>query len=131
MKKLLPLLLVITACGNSAVKNKLSGTDSVVIQYYHPGTDSVSKTINTIQKSAINKLINFTASKETKDFKCMSDANMIFYKNNQVLLPVVFNFRNKECRHFLMEIDGKLLSTRLSGEATDFFTSLDEGSPYY
>ena len=122
---------MISACGSSAVKSKLSGVDSVVIQYYFPGTDSISKTITTTQEAALKKLVGFTASKETENFKCGYDGNMIFYKDSQLTLPIVFKYREKSCRHFVMEIDGKIISTRLSGEAADFFTSLDERKSYY
>jgi hypothetical protein len=128
---LIVIICVISACGSSVVKSKLSGVDSVVIQYYFPGTDSISKTITTNQEAAIRKLVGFTASRETENFKCGYDGNMIFYKDSQLALPIVFKYREKSCRHFLMDIDGKIISTKLSGEAADFFTSLDEGKSYY
>ena len=124
-------LVLLISCRNSAIKQKLSGADSLVIQYYIPGTDSVSKTINTTQKTAINKLIGFTNGGQAEEYKCGYDGNLIFYKNGQTILPVVFKYLDKNCRHFLMEIDGKLTSTKLSSEASDFFTSLDQGKTYY
>lgn len=129
--KFIFLAVFIYGCGNSVVSKKLEGSDSLVIHYYAQGTDSTIKTINTTQKTAIRRLVDFIASKETETSKCGFDGNLVFFKDNKVILPVIFQYRNKDCSQFTMEIDGKTISTRLSNEAFDFFTSLDQGKSYY
>ena len=125
------IIFFLASCGTPAVKSKLSGSDSVVIHYYFPATDSVSKTINTTQKAAINKLIGFADGPKSEKYKCGYDGDMVFYKQNQQTQSVKFKYKDKSCRHFLMDIDGKLVSTKLNNEAFDFFTSLDQGKDYY
>jgi hypothetical protein len=39
--------------------------------------------------------------------------------------------KNNSCNHFAFLLNGKLLSTKMSGEAADFLDALERGMPYY
>ncbi len=121
-------LTLLTACSNSAISKKLSGSDSLVINFKDQITDSVTKTVTTIENNAIRKLIDFVDAKATDEFKCGYDGNLSFYSEGEVILPVVFKYKEPGCRHFLFELDGKLMSTKMGKEAADFLESLEKGN---
>ena len=125
------IILIITACKNSAVAKKLSGADSLVITFNIPNSDSVIKTVSTTENNAISKIVDFTDGKPAKEFKCGYDGNLIFFSKGQVLLPVVFKYKEANCRHFIFELNGKLMSVKMNNEAADFLESLEEGKTYY
>jgi hypothetical protein len=123
--------LLLVACNQSAISKKLSDSDSLVINFNVSGTDAISKTVSATEKSAIRKLIGFMNGKPTGEFKCGYDGNMLFYSNGKELLPVVFKYKEDSCRHFLFELDGKVMSTSMNNEAADFLESLKTGKGSY
>ncbi len=128
------LLIIITclvSCGGSAVTNKLADADSLVIVFNKPNSDSVIKTVNTTEEKAIKKLSGFVDGKKGEEFKCGYDGNMTFYSKGQIVLQPVFKYSEAGCRHFLFELDGKVMSTKMSNEAADFLKSLMEGKDWY
>ena len=102
-----------------------------MITFDSPNSDANTRTVSAVDKKAIRKLIGFVDGKETEKFKCGYDGNLIFYKDGNEILPVVFKYKEKNCEHFLLEIDGKLISTKMSGEAVDFLQSLEQGKTWY
>ena len=120
------------SCGNkSAISKKLSGSDSLVITFNAPGSDSILSMVSTTEKKAIRKLSGFLNGKDTEQKDCGYDGNMIFYQNGSQLLPVVFKYSPDSCQRFLFELDNKVMSTRMSNEAASFFKSLAEGKGWY
>jgi len=120
------------ACGNqSAVSKKLTGADSLVITFNVPDSDSVIKTVSTTEKKAIRKLASFMNGKKAEDGLCGFDGNMIFYSKGETLLPVIFQYSEEGCRHFLFEMDNKVMNTKMSNEAVDFLKSLSGGTSMY
>jgi len=124
-------LALFTSCSDSPISKKLSGSDSLVINFKEQMTDSVTKTVTTIENNAIRKLIGFVDAKATEEFKCGYDGNLTFYSNGGEILPVVFKYKEADCRHFLFELDGKLMSTKMSKEAADFLENLESGNNQY
>src|SRR6185295_3303629 len=118
-------ILVTVGCKNSAITKKLSASDSLVITFNVPNSDSIIKTVSTTENNAINKVIDFLDDKPAEEFKCGYDGNLIFFSKGQTILPVVFKYKEKDCRHFLFELDGKLVSTKINNEAADFLESLE------
>ena len=134
MKSIFAFLLyivILSSCSQSALSKKLSGSDSLVISFNQLNSDSIAKMVATTEKTAIKKLIRFIDGKETEKFKCGYDGNLVFYKEGKELLPIVFKYKDKDCRHFLLELDGKLLSNKMNKEAADFLQSLQEGKTWY
>ena len=120
------------SCGNkSTVSKKLTGTDSLVITFNVPDSDSIIKTVSSTEKKAIRKLSGFLDGKESNLHKCGFDGNMIFYKQGQMLLPVVFKFSDPGCRGFMYDSDNKVMSREMSNEAMNFLKSLVEGRGWY
>lgn len=128
--------IVLTAflfsCGNkSAISKKLSGSDSLVITFNVPNSNSVIKTVSSTEKKAIRKLAGFMNDKKGEESKCGFDGNMIFYSKGDILLPVIFQYSEESCRHFLFEMDNKVMNTTMSNEAVEFFKSLTDGRNRY
>jgi len=83
--------------------------------------------LTTTESNAIRKLIDFVDEKTTDEFKCGYDGNLTFYSNGREILPVVFNIKEADCRHFLFELDGKIDQYKMSNEAADFLGNLENG----
>ena len=120
------------SCGNqSAISKKLAGSDSLVITFNVPNSDSVIKTVSSTERKAIRKLAGFMNGKEGKDTVCGYDGNMTFYSKGETLLPVIFQYNEEGCRRFLFEMDNKVMNTKMSNEAVDFLKSLSDGRSMY
>jgi hypothetical protein len=122
---------LLSSCSHSALSKKLSGSDSLVINFYAAGSDSIVKTVQATDDNAIHKMVDFMDKKSANEFKCGYDGNLIFFSKGQPLLPVVFKYKEPGCRHFSFELDGKLVNTKMNNEASDFLESLEKGSMYY
>jgi hypothetical protein len=125
-------LLLFTSCGSkSAIENKLSGADSLVITFNIPDTDSVINIVSTTEAKAINKLSGFLNGKETTQSKCGFDGNIKFFKTGQQLLPVVFKYSETGCRFFMYDLDNKVMNVAMGNEAAGFLKNLAEGKASY
>ena len=133
MRKLISILLctAIVSCGPTGLAKKYRGCDSLVITFNRPGTDSVVNIVTTTEKKAIRKLLGYMDGKEKGRDSCAFDGNMAFYIQGKLVLPVVFKFREKNCREFLFEQENKMQCTKLSSEAADFLNSLEAGKDFY
>src|SRR4026209_1793904 len=114
------IALFIYSCKNSAISKELSTADSLVVNFYAIKNDSVIKTVNTTEDFAVKKVAGFINNKKTEEFKCGYDGNLIFFSKGGLILPVVFKYKEAGCRHFLYEMDGKTISTKMNNEAADF-----------
>ena len=124
--------VILFSCGNkSAISEKLSGSDSLVITFNVPDSDSVIHTVSSTEKKAIRKLSGFLDGKESKLYKCGFDGNLGFYKQGQMLMPVIFRYNDSGCHVFMYEIDNKVMSIKMSNEAVIFLKSLAEGKSSY
>jgi len=134
MKKILPVLImimVVTGCKQSAIKQNFSSADSLVIHFKDEQAGVITKTVQTVESKAINRMIEFIDAKETEQFKCGYDGKMFFYTKGQKIQEVDFKMKNDSCNHFAFLINGNLMSTKMSGEAIDFLNALEEGMPAY
>ena len=130
----LAIVVSIASCsggGRSAISKKLAGSDSLVITFNVPMTDSILKTVSTDNTKAIQKMSGFMKGKATELFKCGYDGNLQFFRNGQLILPVVFKYKEEGCHTFLYDLDNKVISTEMSNEAVDFLKSLAEGKNSY
>jgi hypothetical protein len=128
---LLAGMVVLYSCKSSALKERLSVSDSLVVEFYHPNTDSIKRTVQTTQKHSIDRMIDFVDTKSTEQYKCGYDGNIIFFAKGRPVLPMLFKFKEDSCRHFVFELDGKLMSSRMKNEAKDFLESLEAGKDTY
>jgi len=125
------IIVFFTACSGSVTRKKLAGTDSLVITFNVPNSDSVIKTVSTTEKKAIQKLISLVDGKEGKLYKCGYDGNMVFYSKGEIVLPVIFKYTEEGCRHFLFDMDNKVMSTEMTIEGAELLKSLVEGKEWY
>ncbi len=131
------LLLIVTlsflvACSNdSAISKQLSGSDSLVIHFTAAPSDSIIKTVVTAEPNAIKKIIQFVDAKKAAEYKCGYDGQLIFFSKGQEINDASFKYTEEDCRHFLLEVDGKLYSTSMNNEAYNFLKGLAEGKNWY
>ncbi len=128
---ILSLAYLCSCSGNQEVSGKLSGSDSLVINFYATQSETIVNTVSTTEKSAIRRLSEFVSAKETGIFKCGYDGTLLFYEKGKLVSDVSFQYRDASCRHFLLDIKGELKSTRMSNEAADFLKGLAEGKDSY
>ena len=134
MKKILPafiMIMTVAGCKQSAIKQSFSSADSLVIHFKDEQTAVVTKTVQTTESNAINRMIDFIDAKETEQFKCGYDGKMFFYHNGQEIQEVDFKMKNDSCNHFVFRLNGNLVRTKMNSEAVDFLDALEKGMPYY
>jgi len=133
--KFFTLTLIISvfffSCKPSAIKQSFSATDSLVIYFKDEQGGIITKTIQTTETKAIRRIIEFMDTKTTELYKCGYDGKMFFYNNSQKIQEVDFKMKDEACNHFAFMLDNKLVSTKMSNEAVDFFDALERGMPYY
>src|ERR1700740_2066420 len=125
------LILIIPGCKQSAIKQNFSSADSLVIHFKDEQAGVITKTVQTTESKAINRMIDFIDAKETEQFKCGYDGKMFFYSKSQKMKEVDFKMKNDSCNHFAFLLNGNLMSTKMSGEAIDFLNALEQGMPTY
>ena len=119
------------SCKQSAIRQTFSSADSLVIHFKDEQAGVVTKTVQTAESKAINRMIEFIDTKETEQFKCGYDGKMFFYAKGQKLQEVDFKMKNDSCNHFAFLLNGKLMSTKMNNEAVDFLDALEKGMPTY
>ena len=123
--------MTVAGCKQSAIKQSFSSADSLVIHFKDEQTAVVTKTVQTTESNAINRMIDFIDAKEMKQFKCGYDGKMFFYAKGQKIQEVDFKMKNDSCNHFAFLLNGKLMSTKMNNEAVDFLDALEKGLPTY
>ena len=133
MKSYLLIVLVILfcSCNQSAIKQSFSSADSLVIHFKDEQAGVVTKTVQTAESKAINRMIDFIDAKETEQFNCGYDGKMFFYHKGQKIQEVDFKMKDDSCNHFAFLLNGNLVSTKMNSEAVDFLDALEKGMPYY
>lgn len=126
------LSIIISCSGSdSAVSKQLSGSDSLVINFNTPQSNTIVMTMSTTEDKAIKKLIRFADSKTSEAYKCGYDGNLMFYKKGALAGDVSFNYSGDSCHHFIMLLNGELTPTTMSNDAADFLKSLSAGKTWY
>ncbi|HMK16730.1 MAG TPA: hypothetical protein VK492_00910 [Chitinophagaceae bacterium] len=134
MKKILPafiMIMTVAGCKQSAIKQSFSSADSLVIHFKDEQAGIVTKTVQTTESNAMNRMIEFIDSKEAEQFKCGYDGKMFFYHKGEKIQEVDFKMKNDSCNHFAFLLNGKLMSTKMNNEAIDFLDALEKGLPTY
>lgn len=125
------LLISFYSCKQSAIKQSFSTADSLVIHFKDEQAGVVTKTVQTTESNAMNRMIDFIDAKETEKFKCGYDGKMFFYHKGQKIQEVDFKMKNDSCNHFAFLLNGNLMNTKMNSEAVDFLDALEKGMPYY
>lgn len=125
------LILMMASCKESAIRQNFSSADSLVIHFKDEQAGVVTKTVQTTEKKAISRLIDFIEAPESEHFKCGYDGKMFFYRDHKRIGEVDFMKGDDSCRHFSFLSEGRLMSTRMNNEARDFLNALEQGLPTY
>jgi len=125
------LFFIFSSCKQSAIKQSFSSADSLVIHFKDEQAGVVTKTVQTVESKAINRMIDFIDAKETEQFNCGYDGKMFFYNKGQKIQEVDFKMKNDSCNHFFFLLNENKVSTKMSGEAIDFLNALEQGMPTY
>jgi len=125
------LFFIFSSCKQSAIKQSFSSADSLVIHFKDEQAGVVTKTVQTAESKAINRMIDFIDAKETEQFNCGYDGKMFFYNKGQKIQEVDFKMKNDSCNHFFFLLNENKVSTKMSGEAIDFLNALEQGMPTY
>ena len=125
------LVLLFCSCNQSAIKQSFTSADSLVIHFKDEQAGVVTKTVQTAESKAINRMIDFIDAKETEQFNCGYDGKMFFYNKGQKMQEVDFKMKNDSCNHFFFLLNEIRMSTKMSGEAIDFLNALEQGMPIY
>jgi len=124
-------VILFCSCKQSAIKQNFSSADSLVIHFKNEQAGVVTKTVQTAESKAINRMIDFIDAKETEQFNCGYDGKMFFYNKGQKIQEVDFKMKNDSCNHFFFLLNENKVSTKMSGEAIDFLNALEQGMPTY
>ncbi len=125
------IFFVACSNSNSSIGKQLESIDSLVINFNESQTNNILKSVTTTDRTAIKKLAKFVNNKEAEIKQCKLDGNLMFYKEGVLASDVSFNYSDDVCHHFIQEINGVLISTVMSNEATDFLKSLNEEKSWY
>ena len=123
--------LILYGCASSPVTKSFSPADSLVIHFKNEQAGVITKTVQTAESKAINRIIEFIDGKETGEFKCGYDGKMFFFKEGNKIQEVDFKMTNDSCNHFAFLLGDKLMRTKMSKEAVDFLDALEKGLPVY
>ena len=119
------------SCKQSAIRQTFSSADSLVIHFKDEEAAVVTRTVQTAESKAIDRMIEFIDTKETGQFKCGYDGKMFFYTKGQKIQEVDFKMKNDSCNHFAFLLNGKLMSTKMNNEEVDFLDPLEKGMLTY
>ena len=116
------IIIVLSACNqpNKKIKERISGADSVAINFFKgDGTmDSVVKVKIVKDKKILDGLTALISAASAKPGgKCGYDGSLHFFKNNVVLQDVDFRMNDAACMFFTFKQEGKSEATVLSPEA--------------
>lgn len=134
MRFLFYLLLIgffLSACQSSVISKNFSPADSLVIHFKDEHAGLITRTVQTAEPKAIRRVVEFIDAKEEESHDCGYDGKMFFYKEGEKIQEVDFKMKNDSCNHFAFLLDGKLVNTKMSSEAADFFDALEQGLPFY
>ena len=123
------LVIVLTACNkpNKKIKERISGADSVAINYFKgDGTmDSVVKVKIIKDKKTLDELTALiSASSAQPGVTCGYDGSLHFFKKNVVLQDVDFRMNDAACMFFTFKQEGKSEATVLSPEAKEILEKI-------
>lgn len=129
MKFILIHCLLLLSCNASILSENIRESDSLSIDFADQN-QVVIKQIETTDKTAINKLIDYIGNKTFQKNKCSLGGRISFYRSGVVVEQVEFN-SSGGCRYFTFKKNGELISTKMNDEAASFLESLKDGRTYY
>lgn len=117
-------MFFVASCKQTAVEQKLSGTDSVMVQFFDAKSGMIYNAVTSTEKSAIKKLSSFMEGRTVTPMKCGPNGKVQFFSKSQLLLDATYHSATADCRYFSFDLDGKLQYVGMSNEAADFLQDL-------
>jgi hypothetical protein len=116
------LLILFTACNrpNAKIKELISNTDSVAINYFKgDGTMDTVVAVKIVRdKNTIGQLNGLvSASSTAANLTCGYDGSLHFFQKNMVVQDIDFRMNDANCMLFTFKQEGILVATKLSPEA--------------
>ena len=102
------LIFLFSSCKQSAIKQSFSAADSVVVHFKDEQAGIITKTVQTAEANAINRIVEFIDAKETEEFKCGYDGKIFFFNKGQRLQEVDFKMKDAACNHFVFFIEREI-----------------------
>ncbi|MES2429941.1 MAG: hypothetical protein V4556_03330 [Bacteroidota bacterium] len=112
---------------NKKIKEIISGSDSVAINYFKGDgrMDSVVAVKIISDKKIIEQLTTMIGEDAQNDVnKCGYDGSLHFFKLNKVIQDVDFRMNDVNCMQFSFVQDGKVRASTLSPEAKQLIESI-------
>lgn len=127
LTSMLPIFLMACHTTNTAIKERISLSDSVAINYF--AGDGKMDTVVLVKiikdKKVIEELCGLIASKQkTIKNNCGYDGSLHFFKQNIVIQNIDFRMNDADCMQFSFMQDGVINATRLSAEAKSLLEKL-------
>ena len=119
----LSFILFFTSCKQTAIEEKLSDTDSVMVQFYTED-GMIYNAVTSTEKPAIKKLTSFLENKTGIPGKCVESGKVQFFSKRKLTLDATYHLFNNSCRYFSYRIDTSVYYIAMSNEAFDFLQSL-------
>lgn len=131
MKKLVSFLLIaiaLVSChhANTGLKERITHSDSVAINYFKgDGTMDTVVAIKIVKdQQQMEQLVNLVSERvDEADYKCGYDGSLHFFKMNKVIQDIDFRMNEKGCMYFYFLLDGKPQATTLSPAAKELIGS--------
>jgi hypothetical protein len=123
------ILIIIVACQPAPypkISAAIQNTDSIVINFFEPGSLKATKQKITIVPLGINKIKDYIndGSKGVKN-TCATDGVIAFYQKNKPLLKATLQYRNN-CWQINTEQNGSMAYIALPAEGKTFFEALEK-----
>lgn len=123
------LVFILTACNstNKKIKEKISNTDSIVINYFRGdgSMDTVIAVKIVRDKKQIEQLVNLISASSAKpNLKCGYDGSLHFFKKNMVVQDIDFRMNEPACSYFSFRQEGNIAATILLPEAKQLLENL-------
>jgi hypothetical protein len=123
------LLILFASCNrpNTKIKERISNSDSVAINYFKgDGTmDTVAVVKIVKDKKTMAQLAELISSNAADTVaKCGYDGSLHFFKKNRVVQDIDFRMNDVNCMFFIFTQQGESVATKLSPEAKQLLESI-------
>jgi hypothetical protein len=110
------------------MQKKLSGCDSLAVNFNRPGQDLIENSLQTVERKAIREISGYVGAVSSKKTDCVPEGNMMFYKKGILQADISFHYSSDSCRCFIETENGELRYFEMNHTAVDFFRNLSSGN---
>jgi hypothetical protein len=123
------ILALVAACSrpNTKIKERISNSDSVAINYFKgDGTMDTVASVKIVKDKKIMAQLAGLISSDAADTvaACGYDGSLHFFQKNMVVQDIDFRMNDVNCMFFIFTQQGKQVATKLSPEAKQLLESI-------